>query len=368
MMNKEEYKRMVTALEHRTVVKHVKGMDITCKLLPDSDAEGVMDERVLGETLKMMEKLAAMPKSDPSQVDPMAMVVGMRAWMGWPNTDVTTKPIRTEARTIEGSEASIPVRIYTPESDAAMPAVVFFHGGGFFGGTLDVVENPCKAIAEKANAVVISVDYRLAPEHAYPAGFNDCWDVVKWVHEHASSLQVNPDQIAVCGDSAGGNLSTVCALKDRELGTGLIKFQALLYPTVNMAGATTDDYEWKLEDYTIADAHRELISGGLQGMAGSTQMLNAVYLQGVVPPTDMYASPLLTDLKGMPETLIITAEYDFLTREGEAYARKLQRAGVNTQMIRYNGMDHAFMDKIGYFPQAEDAMNEVAKGIKRVFG
>ncbi|WP_434059743.1 alpha/beta hydrolase [Paenibacillus odorifer] len=368
MMEKNIYENLLAELERRTEVKNVKGIDMMIKKLPDSDAEGEMDARVLQTTIESAEKMAAMGKPPEGEFDLMAMVKGMRAMMGWPNTDVTTTDIRTESRDIEGSEGSIPVRIYSPAEGSNVPAVVFFHGGGFLGGTLDVVENPCKAIAEKANAVVVSVDYRLAPEHPFPAGFNDCFDAVRWVYEHAAELNVNPNQIAVCGDSAGGNLSTVCAMKDRDLGTGMIKFQTLLYPTVNMAGAATDDFEWNIEEYTINN-HHELIKGLLMGMGDMTAMLDNIYLQGKVPATSAYTSPLLVeDLSGMPDTLIITAQYDYLTLECEAYARKLQRAGVNTQYIRYNGVDHAFMDKIGIYPQAEDCMNEIANGIKRIFG
>lgn len=368
-MNTEVYNKCLTELEKRTMVQNVKGMDITIKKLPDSDAEGEMDSRVLQTTLEMVQKMAAMEKPPEGEFDLMKMVQGMRASMGWPNTDVTTTDIRTEAATIQSSEGgAIPVRIYTPAQGANMPAVVFFHGGGFFGGTLDVVENPCKAIAEKAGAVVVSVDYRLAPEHAFPAGLNDCFDAVRWVYENASLLNVNPQQIAVCGDSAGGNLATVCAMKDRELGMRMIKYQALIYPTVNMAGVVTEDYEWSIDQYTINN-HRELITAGLTGMGDMTNMLDSIYLQGAEPATSAYVSPLLAEnVSGLPTTLIITAEYDFLRLECEAYARKLQRAGVETQMIRYNGMDHAFMDKIGFYPQAEDCMAEVAMGIKRVFG
>ncbi|MGZ9583782.1 alpha/beta hydrolase [Paenibacillus marinisediminis] len=366
-MNKESYSSMLEALEQRTVVQNVKGMDMTIKKLPDSDAEGELDARVLQTTLEMAEKMAAMEKPAEGEFDLMNMVQGLRASMGWPNTDVTTTAIRTDAITIEGSEGAIPVRIYSPAQGSNLPAVVFFHGGGFFGGTVDVVENPCKAIAEKANAVVVSVDYRLAPEHAYPAGLNDCFDAVRWVYQNAEAWNVNSQQIVVCGDSAGGNLATVCAMKDRDLGTGMIKFQALIYPTVNMAGVMTDDFEWNIDEYSINN-HRELITASLTGMSGLTNLLDNIYLQGREAATSAYTSPLLAeDLSGMPEALIITAEYDYLRLECEAYARKLQREGVMTQMIRYNGVDHAFMDKIGFYPQAEDCMAEIAKAIKGKF-
>ncbi|MCY9513953.1 alpha/beta hydrolase [Paenibacillus apiarius] len=248
-----------------------------------------------------------------------------------------------------------------------MPGIVFIHGGGFIGGTLDVVEHPCKALAEKANGVVVSVDYRLEPEHPYPAGLHDCFDTVRWAHQHADEQNMNRDQLAIAGDSAGGNLSTVCAMMDRDLGTGMIKFEALIYPTVNMGNVATDDYKWDIAQYTINN-HHDLIMAGIQGLGNMSGILDRLYLQGRAEVANPYVSPLLADdLSGMPETLIITAEYDFLRLECEAYARKLLRSGVNTRLIQYNGMDHAFMDKLGSYPQAEDCMSEIAQGVPRAF-
>lgn len=235
------------------------------------------------------------------------------------------------------------------------------------GGSLKTVENPCKALAEKADAVVVSVDYRLAPEHAYPAGLTDCFDAVKWVFGHAAEIGVNPQQIAVCGDSAGGNLATVCAMMDRDRGSGMIKFQALIYPSVNMAGVQTEDFEWSIEQYTVHN-HRELIIPALEGLKQGGSFFQDMYLQKQTNPEHPYVSPLLADdLNGLPESLVIVAEYDFLRLEDEAYARKLFRSGVPTRIIRYSGMDHAFIDKIGLYPQAEDCMEEIAEAVKRRF-
>lgn len=162
-------------------------------------------------------------------------------------------------------------------------------------------------------------------------------------------------------------LATVCAMKDRDEGTRMIKYQALIYPTVNMAGVETDDFTWSTDQYTIHN-DRELIMAALIGMGELTKMLEPIYVQGKEDVTHPYLSPLLADdLSKMPETLIITAEYNYLRLEDEAYARKLQCAGVKTGLIQYNGVDHAFMDKLGLYPQAEDCMNEIAKRIKNFF-
>jgi len=369
MVKNEVYEQWVKSLQERTEVVERKGSEVIIKRLPDTDAVGKLDPRVYEINSEAAKAMAGAEFPDPSQMDMVSFALKMREFMGWKNFDVTTTEIRTEARMIPGTDVEIPVRIYTPAAAAGrqVSAMIFFHGGGFMGGTLDVVENPCKVIAERAEAVVVSVDYRLAPEHAYPAGLTDCFDVVKWVYANAAAIGVNREQIAVSGDSAGGNLATVCAMKDRDQGTNMIKYQALIYPTTNMAGTTTDDFEWTIDQYTINN-HQELIVGGLMGMGGSTKMLEHVYVQGNEHVEHPYLSPLLAeDLSGMPETLVISAEFDYLRLENEAYARKLERAGVKTSCMQYSGMDHAFMDKMGQYPQAEDSMDEIAKGMKRVF-
>ncbi|MCY9693161.1 alpha/beta hydrolase fold domain-containing protein [Paenibacillus alginolyticus] len=206
--------------------------------------------------------------------------------MGWDNADVTRSEIETKELQIEGTNGSIPLRIYTPSSlEGLLPVVVFFHGGGFIGGTVDVVENPCKALAEKAVAVVVNVDYRLAPEHPFPAGLTDCFETVEWVYKYAEKIRGDRSRIAVSGDSAGGNLETVYALMDRDRGSGMIKYQALIYPTVNMARVETDDFRWNVEEYAVK-RHYNLIIPGLRRMAEGPNVLCEIYLQGNAKATD----------------------------------------------------------------------------------
>ncbi|GGG16631.1 alpha/beta hydrolase [Paenibacillus abyssi] len=367
MPNGQYEQLLLQLLEEQAVTSKRDGYDYVIKPIPDSDEGGQLDPRVHRVLQDEAEKRATKPNPLPDPSDRPAFVKALRDMMGWDNKDITRTEMTTALKTIEGSNGAIPLRIYTPAGKAPKPAIVFFHGGGFIGGTVGVVENPCKALAEKAGAVVVSVDYRLAPEHAFPAGLSDCFEAVQWVYEHAAEIGVNPQQIGVSGDSAGGNLAAVCSLMDRDKGTGMIKYQALIYPTVNMGGVETEDFRWSLDEYDIRN-HRELIIAGIEGLRGGGELMRNLYLQGRTEVTEAYFAPLLAeDLSGLPEALILTAEYDFLRIEGEAYAKKLARSGVATTLIQYNGMDHAFVDKIGLYPQAEDCMNEIAKGLKRVF-
>lgn len=358
-MQKIQYTSLVHQLEKATGSME-DGVDVIMKPIPDSDVSGDLDPRVL-------DVVSAYDFSGNQDEEPPPFdLEEVRASMGWPNHDVTTTNVTTERHVISHLEADIPVRLYRPDSTEALPAILFFHGGGFFGGSLDTVENPCKILAERANAVVISVDYRLAPEHPFPAGLHDCFRAVEWAHKQAEALHILKDRIGVAGDSAGGNLATACCLMDRAQGTNWIHYQALVYPVVNLGSIPTEDFEWDIEKYEIRH-HHDLIQSIVLSLADSDGLLNDLYLQGQADVTHPLVSPLLADdLSGLPPALIVTAEYDYLRLEGEAYARKLARDGVTTRLIQYRGMDHAFMDKLGDYPQAEDCMNEIAKGLKEI--
>ncbi len=352
----EVYERLVERLKTARQAQTIDGVETITKPIPDSDVPGDLDPRVLA-TMR-----AFVPSDGPEIFD----LASARANMGWPNRDVTKTVITTETVNIPSGDGDIPARMYRPDTTETLPAILFFHGGGFFGGTLDTVENPCKRLAEKANALVVSVDYRLVPEHPFPAGLDDCFAAVEWVYLQAEKLNVDCHQIAVAGDSAGGNLATACCLMDRAQGTNWITFQALVYPVVNLGSIPTEDYEWTLDRYEIKH-HHDLIRGVVMALGDLENLLNQIYLQGKAELTDPLVSPLFAeDVTGLPPALIITAEYDYLRLEGEAYARKLARDGVKTRLIQYRGMDHAFMDKLGDYPQAEDCMIEIANGLKEM--
>lgn len=350
---------LLDRLAEDRAIERKDGCEYIEKRIPDAPGDrGKLDPRV---RRILQEQEASAEGGVPSDDAVVSWSLSLRARMGWKNADVTTSPMSKETRTIEGTNGPVKLRVYAPLSGRdKRPVIVFFHGGGFIGGSLDVVENPCLALADKAGAVVVSVDYRLAPEHPYPAGITDCFDAVRWTFRNAAELGADPERLCVAGDSAGGNMATVCALMDRDLGTGMIKRQALIYPSVNLARAPTGDPHWNIEAYGIA-ADEELIRPELLGMMQQLKPLSVAYLQGRAEATDPRVSPLLGDLRGMPDTLIVTAEFDGLRLEGEAYARKLALSGANVRLIRYNGTDHAFMDKFGLYPQAEDCLTEIAR-------
>lgn len=354
------YHELVSTLKHRVEVIEDKGLNMIMKKIPDSDAVGDLDPRVY--ELAMEQKNRPPINIDINNLD----INKLRAGMGFDNIDVTSIKIETTNKIIEGRNGEIPIRIYTPFIIQSMPAIIFFHGGAFIGGSLKTVENFCKCLAERAESVVVSVDYRLAPENKFPKGFHDCYDAVMWVYEHAKELHVNPEQLAVSGDSAGGNLSAVCSLIDRELGNNIIKHQSLIYPGVVLGREPNEYFTWDLEEYTIQHNHA-LIENKLTFMLKMPDISES-YLENAEDIRNPYVSPLLADdLSNLPETVVITAEYDYLRVQGEAFARRLQQSDVKVKTIRYNGMDHAFIDKIGIFPQAEDCANEIAQSLIELF-
>src|SRR5699024_10524798 len=305
------YGALVSLLENDDKITYRNGLDIIMKQIPNSDVqEGQLDPRVY-HVLKEQQESAVpdvFPKIHDLEDIPFKQ---LRNQMGWPNKDITKTDIQINKQTIKGKNGSIPIRIYSPKTKTAnLPGILFFHGGAFFGGSVDIIENCCKFLSEKAEAVVIAVNYRLAPEHPFPDGINDCFDAVKWVYHNAVEIGVNHEQIVVTGDSAGGNFATVCSMKDRDLGTGIIKLQALIYPSVNMGEIQTEDFSWDIEEYTI-NKHYDLIQMSMMGLKDTLPLVKKAYLQNRENIRNPHISPLLAeDVSGMPETLIITAEFD----------------------------------------------------------
>jgi acetyl esterase len=260
---------------------------------------------------------------------------------------------RAEDRNVPGPGGPIPIRIYWPATEPELPILLYFHGGAFRFGDLNTHDRICRSLAHKAQALVVSVDYRLAPEHPFPAAVKDCFTALQWVSENARSLGADSDRIAVGGDSAGGNLAAVTTLKSRDLSGPRIVFQLLIYPRTNMATYDTDSWAFFKEGYLLT---RE--------MSEKSQLL---YLPDPGDRTNPYASPILaanhTDL---PPALVITAEFDPLRDDGEGYARKLREAGVPAEVIRYQGMIHGFFN-IPVFRKTEGALNEAAEALRLAF-
>ncbi|MBT2689378.1 alpha/beta hydrolase [Bacillus sp. ISL-47] len=260
---------------------------------------------------------------------------------------------KVENKKISGPGGDIPVRIYTPKGEGPFPALVYYHGGGWVIGDLETVDVPCRLLTNLANCVVVSVDYRLAPEHKFPAAADDSYAAAKWVAENAASIAVDPSRIAVGGDSAGGNLAAVVALMARDKGEISLAYQMLIYPVTNHSYAT--------ESYT------ENADGYLLTKDSMVWFWNH-YLQDEEAGKNPYASPLQAkDLSGLPPALVLTGEFDPLRDEGEAYAQRLKEAGVPVEAKRYDGMIHGFFWMPGALEQGRKSIEQAADALNRVF-
>ena len=262
---------------------------------------------------------------------------------------------KIENITMPGPGGPLKLRIYTPVADggAALPAIVFFHGGGWVIGDLDTHDALCRVLANEAGARVIAVDYRLAPEHKFPGAVDDCFAAVKWIEQNASELGVDANRIAVAGDSAGGNLSAVVCLMAKQKGGPQIVYQLLIYP-VTQWKAPTGSMDSFAEGYFLEK----------KGMHWFFDQ----YAAGA-DPNDWRLSPLAAqDLSGLPRAYVITAGFDPLRDEGKAYADKLNRAGVAAVYIDYPGMVHGFFNMSAVIPTAKSAIADAAKALRTAFG
>ncbi|MFP6796080.1 MAG: alpha/beta hydrolase [Pseudomonadales bacterium] len=252
-------------------------------------------------------------------------------------------------RKIPGPAGDIPIRIYTPEGDGPFPIVLMFHGGGWVIGDLVTADVQSREVCRGTDAIVISVDYRLAPEHKFPAAVNDCFAALNWVSNNGKDLGGDSDRLAVAGDSAGGNLAAVVAQMAKEAGPEL-RFQLLVYPVTDGSCFDTESYISNAEGYMLTlDSMRwfwDLYSDAEQRL-------------------DPRASPLLAnDLSDLPPTLIMTAEYDPLRDEGEAYGTRLREAGVSVETIRFDGFIHGFFAQTQTVSATRPAMQKACAALK----
>lgn len=260
---------------------------------------------------------------------------------------------RLEDLQIPGPGGAIRLRVYWPEADPLRPGLVYFHGGGWVVCDLETHDVPCRAVARQSGAVVVSVDYRLAPEHKFPAAVEDAYAATRWVAANAERLGIDARRIAVGGDSAGGNLAAVVARKCRDEGGPPLVLQVLVYPVTNLASLETPSYREFAEGYHLTRSEME--------------WFRAHYLGRPEDAAHPDASPLLApDLRGLPPALVITAECDPLRDEGEAYAQRMREAGVRVALTRYPGTIHPFFSLAGVLPEGREAVAQVAAAVKKM--
>ena len=305
----------------------------------DPQAQDFLDKAAILRTLK----LADMPLD---QVRALAIPI--------PGEPVTIG--RREDRCVPGPTdgVEIPVRVYWPEgsadSSAGYPAIVYYHGGGWVMGTLDVYDSLCHQLVRAGNCVVISVDYRLAPEHPFPAAAEDSHAATVWVAENAQELGVDPQRLVVAGDSAGGNLAAVVALMARDRASVAIAHQVLIYPITD-SSTETQSYQDNAEGYFLT---RE-----------SMLWFWEQYTPNSTDRTNPYVSPLRAEsLAGLPPAYVLTAEYDPLRDEGEVYAERLAQSGVPVELQRFDGLIHGFLRRTDIYHQSNTVVDRIGQIVR----
>ena len=253
-----------------------------------------------------------------------------------------------EVHSVEDRDADgVPVRIYRPvETSEPSRALVYFHGGGWVIGSIETHDGLTRAIAKRANCVVISVDYRLAPEHPYPAALEDAWTATRWVIANAAELGLDPEKIGVGGDSVGGALAAIIARKGRDTGTPFA-VQLLLYPATSSRGDTPS---YSLFSFGYGLSRDQMFWFWKQ------------YLGEMDGSTDPEVSPAaLSDMRRLPRGIVVTAEVDVLRDEAETYAQRMFLSGVETEGYRYEGMIHGFLRMPGLVDRSNKALDEICE-------
>jgi acetyl esterase/lipase len=307
---------------------------------------------VTTEVQSMLDLMAAMPEPPLTEQTPQAMRDAFKLMRG---VGVEAAMASVVDRTIPGPGGDLPVRIYVPTTDPGpRPGLVYFHGGGWVIGDLDTHDSTCRWLAEGSGATVVSVDYRLAPEHRFPAAADDALAALRWVADHGAEIDVDPARLAVGGDSAGGNLAAVVAREACAAGLEL-RFQLLVYPVCDgtMARPSMDE---NAEGYFLTRESMAWFWG---------------HYMGDHDWTDPRASPLHAPdaaLAGLAPALVVTAEYDPLRDEGEAYAARLAAAGVEVTATRYDGVIHGFFSMSDWVPEGRAALDQAGAALRAALG
>ncbi len=298
----------------------------------------------------LLDRGAGVPDTHTLPVDEARRLYESRIAAMAPAAEVAS----VDERSIDGPGGPLKLRVYTPAGEGPFPLMVFFHGSGFVLCSLDTHDGMCRNLAAGIGCVVVSVDYRLAPEHKFPAGPDDCLTATRWAAEHAAELSADPSRIMVAGDSAGGNMAAVTALRVRDEGGPALCGQMLLYPVTDYYTSGSPSYVENANGYGLT--------------FDTMKWFWDHYLSDPSEAEHPHASPMRTeDLSGLPPAFALSAEFDPLRDEAEAYGERLRAAGVPAEITRRPGMNHGFMFWAGRVDGADAAMADACAWARTVF-
>jgi len=295
--------------------------------------------------------LTTLPAPPAGPLDPVAMRAADEAIVP---ALAERLPLHAVEDTVVPTDAGgVPVRIYTPAEAQTYGLIVYLHGGAFFLGSLDTHDHVARSLAKTTGCNVVSVGYRLAPEHAFPAGLDDCYAAVRWVVNSSNSLAWDHKTLAVVGDSSGGTFATVVAAMAHDDGLDAITHQVLYYPSL--------DLDFDIDRYP--SLRENAVGYGVE--TAGLKPFNEFYLSSGADPDDPRVSPIRrVDLSGLPPALIITAEHDPMRDEAELYGQRLKEAGVPTTVTRYAGAGHGFVQHFSWLPEYQRVFTETKDFLK----
>ncbi|WP_322053031.1 alpha/beta hydrolase [Paraburkholderia bannensis] len=306
---------------------------------------------------KVAQFIASLPPAPSGPLDPEAMRAADESHVAPIEQRLPVHSVLDQVAPT--SAGDVPVRVYKPTAAQTHPLLVYFHGGAFFLGSLNTHDHIARALANATQCAVVSVGYRLAPEHAFPAGLSDCYAVVEWIEKTGrapdNGIGWDGRTLAVAGDSSGGNFAAAVAAMARDARLKCITHQVLFYPSL--------DLDFDVERY--ASLKTNAVGNGLE--TAMLKPFNAFYIDSGAAPADPLASPIKrADLSGLPPALIVTAECDPLRDEGELYGRNLQRAGVAAIVRRYHSAAHGFVQHFSWLPEFQGVFAETANFIRNL--
>lgn len=295
--------------------------------------------------------IAQIPEPDGSPLDPEAMRAAEAGQVAPLEERLPLHEVRDQSVPTEAGD--VPVRVYDPTGTPGRGVIVYLHGGAFFLGSLDTEDHVCRELAAATGMAVVSVGYRLAPEHAFPAGLDDCWAVLRSISEMRDELGWDGKTLALAGPSSGGNFVAALVARAKDEGFVAITHQVLYYPSL--------DLDFDEERYFSL---RENATGyGLE--TAGLKPFNSFYTANGADPTDPAVSPIKReDLTGLPPALVVTAEFDPLRDEAELYARRLREAGVDVVHTHYEGANHGFVQNFSWIPEFHRVFEETARFLR----
>lgn len=335
------------------------GVERIVKLLPDGEIGRLSDEllaQIQASGGALTEKAQAIRRGDIPEVRRLQKPEGR---------ELATEPLDQWEETVQGPSGPFSVTFVAPKEPApgtGRPCILYLHGGGWQYGSREMVLPLCRYLAQQAGALVAVPDYHLAPEFRWPAGLEDCWSMLSLLYKEASERGIDPGRITVAGDSAGGNLAALCAHRDRNRGSGMVHRQILYYPALSVRDTDgLEGFRFELSDYIYDDSQSQWIVPRIQAIWRAGDQSETNYLpQGINSHMETVSPIWDSDFSGLPPTLLITAQYDYLTSQAATYSRYLARAGVPVTWVNYCGVAHAFVDRCGIFPQADDSLRMAA--------